>query len=135
MSFVRVASSLVLATVVAACATHQDRAFRTLSILTEGLASVRNAPGDKKFTAKVVGADISLLVGLTRHELLGSLGSPTGCWNVLNVDLPAEKCPQARVWLYSFYRLPIGWAGGGTELEVSFDPSDVIVKTQWYATQ
>ncbi len=75
--------------------------------------------------------DVSLLRGLTQHEIQVALGDPQIC----AAGKLVAPCTQAGDWFYSFYYLPAGYVGGGAELLLRFDDQGVCRSAQWLWTQ
>jgi hypothetical protein len=70
--------------------------------------------------------EVQALVGTSRKEIFSALGEPDACANKAE-----SKCNTQSVWVYSFYRLPKGWRGGGPELNLAFSKEGRIKEAKW----
>jgi len=77
-----------------------------------------------------VGASIDprLLVGLTRSQIIAWLGATTEC------SLPDLRPGERACESYDFFRLPSGWVGGGTVLEIFYDGYGQVARARWIVT-
>lgn len=90
-----------------------------LGPLGDALVRVRRAPRDQGFAVDPM-PPIDALVGRRRHEIEGTLGTAHAC-----LDTSAAPCTSTDQVFYSFYVLPPGARGGGPELVLVYDESQV----------
>ena len=82
--------------------------------------------------------DPTSLIGVSRTDLLNTLGQPTFCIPKPGAYLPWRfaECRGAQVDIgYSFYRLPENWVGGGPELMFFFDSNGAVQVARWMYSQ
>ena len=99
-----------------------------LAELRVALHRVRSAPADEHVTTGPLEA--SVLVGMTRDEIVQALGEPGQC----HVASQPAPCSSATDLFYSFYHLPEGSVGGGPELLLRFE-GERCVAAEWRFTQ
>jgi hypothetical protein len=114
------------------CTSKNSRVTSTLHSLRASLDSVSAAPEDKPFEASdATRSDISVLVGLSREQIQSALGRPEAC----NSFFMPAPCEHVDDWFYSFYKLPLGWVGGGQELLLQFDRGGICTSASWRFTR
>ena len=118
----------ILALVAASIGAQAQTPTETLAELAEELAVVRSAASAEPVWSQFV--EVSTLAGLTRDEVLASLGDPDLCGSASEAACRAED-----PWGYFFYYLPDGWQGGGPELWLEFDSAGVLVLARWYVSR
>jgi hypothetical protein len=85
--------------------------------------------------------DVTPLVGVSRKTLLDRLGATSVNCRITPVLGPTGQpgriapCQLADDLVYSFYVLPKGWGGGGTELLLQFDGGETCTRARWFRTQ
>lgn len=97
----------------------------------DALVAVRRARGDKPFRVDPL-PDAGPLVGMSRHDISTTLGTPRPC---KGKGLPSAPCESEGQGFYSLYRLPTGWVGGGPELLLTFDAKNVCTRAEIRHTQ
>ena len=99
-----------------------------LAELRAALHGVRSAPSDEHITVGPLEA--SMLVGMTRDEIVQALSEPGQC----QVASQPAPCQSATEVFYSFYHLPEGSVGGGPELLLRFE-GERCVTAEWRFTE
>ena len=104
---------------------HAGSSAELLQTLSAKLAEIK-ASSDKESVAIDSVIEVQSLVGTSRREILSALGEPDACANKAD-----SRCNTQSVWVYSFYRLPKGWRGGGPELNLAFGKEGTIKEAKW----
>jgi hypothetical protein len=107
-----------------------QKSLHELRIVLDALRPTTNFPAQPT-------ADITVLVGLTRSQIRASLGKPYVCDypKLAPNEVMVAPCEHNGDWVYSFYRLPPTYFGGGPELLLSFGSDDVCTAAKWVWTQ
>jgi hypothetical protein len=116
---------MVFCAVFASAATEDG--YEQLQELGREFHSIRNTPLDLKSGATWPNrADVAVVIGLQRRDVLSTLGEPDNCSPPF-----VQSCERLREFAYSFVNtreLPWGLRGGGfPELTFEFDERDIVV--------
>jgi hypothetical protein len=123
---VRVVAIVTVLGIVSACASVGPNTSARRDLLADlgaRLEKVRSARAQnlaEPLNLDPSNADFELLVGMSKEELLDSLGPPT--WKA-----PCfEDCESDPAWAYSFYHFPAIGPGGGPELFLYFEGTNEV---------
>ena len=113
------------------------RAIDELHECLRDVASHTPASAQPAYVSPCRMRDVSILVGVSRSDLLGALGQPGFCTGPKNqIALWSDPMCRAPVGFgYSFYRLCEDCVGGGPELLIQFDSAGATSLLRWVATQ
>ena len=119
-----------------------DDAKRLLATLRQRLDEIAAAPESGKGLKRGGDLDLRPLRGLQRETLRDALGPASiNCRDKPAVNVTTGErvrtapCQADEDLVYSFYRLPKGTAGGGSELLLQFDQNGICIRALWRMTQ
>ena len=121
----------------AAVTPAQSALLHELHECLRDVASHKPASAQPAYVSPCRMRDVSILVGVSRSDLLGALGQPGFCTGPKNqIALWSDPMCRAPVGFgYSFYRLCEDCVGGGPELLIQFDSAGATSLLRWVATQ
>jgi hypothetical protein len=127
----------LVALALAAPAASAPAQLALMKKLHECLADVASHTPKIEYVSPCAMQDVTILVGVSRSDLLGSLGPPTFCYGATHqIALWSDPVCRAALELgYSFYRLCRNCIGGGPELVVQLDSAGAVGSLRWVHTQ